>query len=463
MRNNTLARVILAPDGNVHIAYVNGQTFFCTAASLLCLLSDPYHFLEKAREHSAISTYLANPTQVPLDEIRGLTLLAIYSDKKIVCDFPELFQLLSLQNTFDPPEWRRSLRIDAESLNQGDYDAKKACILLFLAYTQLPATKVDQFRRNIHVSEETLSKIVGEILEASAKEVEKQDLKADVNMIAGVNEQPNRVAEGCDTHLAEAPHTPESPIREPDPIKEVSTIVTAREYAKYNNVPHNTVLSWIKRGKLKTAFQNDKNIWFVDKNETVTDGRAGRTVKPKADGSGRKVTRLQGTDYESVQLYIRERRLFSDKVRPFIRTAEEAWYYERNSYHEVAWNIRSALIIDVNPEYKNRKTGETNRERMLRGDPPYVPGSETDVFQLHHIGQKPESPFAIIPQSEHNKEGNKAIFHPGKACAVDLHGQEFAEQKAMFWMSYIRLYDEYGSYRNIPFVNSKHKRKEADK
>ena len=90
-------------------------------------------------------------------------------------------------------------------------------------------------------------------------------------------------------------------------------------------------------------------------------------------------------------------------------------YYLDKSYHEVCWDGQPALIIDVNPDYVT-KNGEKNRDRMLRGEPPHIPDPtwEDRVYDVHHIGQHPTSPFAIIPSMHHNSADYSIYFHPSK-------------------------------------------------
>ncbi len=211
------------------------------------------------------------------------------------------------------------------------------------------------------------------------------------------------------------------------------------------------------KGKLASAFKDEKNKWLIDINDKATDRRAGRTTIPLPDG--RKRVRIRGEDYDSVQKYIKERNLVTDNVRQFIRTKEEIKYYEAHSYHEVSWESGNAMIIDINPDYFSEKHGKTNRQLIADNKSPVVPRKEDYEYVLHHIGQNNNSPLAIIPGNDHGDQKWFSIFHVGKTCSEELHRQDFDKQKRQFWNEYIKMYDQNGGYRGIAYLNPKHKRK----
>lgn len=165
--------------------------------------------------------------------------------------------------------------------------------------------------------------------------------------------------------------------------------------------------------------------------------------------------RLAGNSYLDVQRYIRDNRLFSDQVRKYIRTYEEAKYYMDNGYREVNWFGNSALIIDIDLDYFSKKHNATNRKLIAAGRSPVVPSYEDQTFDLHHVGQKKDSPLAIIPSGIHNGQKTYSIFHSGHSSDEDLHNTAFDLQRQKFWLVYVQQNDEYGGYHKIPYVNRK--------
>ena len=75
---------------------------------------------------------------------------------------------------------------------------------------------------------------------------------------------------------------------------------------------------------------------------------------------------------------------------------------------------------------------------MLAGKAPHIPDRNKDeyIYHIHHVGQHATSPFAIIPEYDHNGIGLSSVFHQGSSNS-DLHGPEFELMKRTFWKNYV--------------------------
>lgn len=73
--------------------------------------------------------------------------------------------------------------------------------------------------------------------------------------------------------------------------------------------------------------------------------------------------------------------------------------------------------------------GRTNLERMQQGMPPLVDGKP---IELHHIGQKSDSPLAELTVEEHRGPGNDGILHD-KTVESDIDRQEFKKEREDHW------------------------------
>ncbi|MCT8137600.1 HNH/ENDO VII family nuclease [Anaerobacillus sp. CMMVII] len=73
--------------------------------------------------------------------------------------------------------------------------------------------------------------------------------------------------------------------------------------------------------------------------------------------------------------------------------------------------------------------GRTNLERMQKGLPPLVEGKP---IELHHIGQKSDSPLAELTVEEHRGQGNDGILHD-KTVESDIDRQEFKKEREDHW------------------------------
>jgi len=94
-------------------------------------------------------------------------------------------------------------------------------------------------------------------------------------------------------------------------------------------------------------------------------------------------------------------------------------------------NGRSALVRDINWMRKD-EFGLTNVDRVRRGLAPI--DSKGFPYELHHIGQKPDSTLAILTRSEHRLEENYKIWHEiGRAS--EINRPEFDQIRREFWQA----------------------------
>lgn len=56
-----------------------------------------------------------------------------------------------------------------------------------------------------------------------------------------------------------------------------------------------------------------------------------------------------------------------------------------------------------------------------------------DPYELHHIGQQQDSPFAELTWQEHMGDGNNAILHPQRESVIDR--QKFDGEKSQYWQA----------------------------
>lgn len=111
---------------------------------------------------------------------------------------------------------------------------------------------------------------------------------------------------------------------------------------------------------------------------------------------------------------------------------EEAEIYMKAGLQEVEINGKKCLIrSDIDMDQKD-EDGISNRERMERGRPPIT--KDGDEVELHHIGQKPDSPLAELTTQEHRGTGNDTILHD-KNKESEINRGEFAKERKEHWKS----------------------------
>ena len=127
---------------------------------------------------------------------------------------------------------------------------------------------------------------------------------------------------------------------------------------------------------------------------------------------------------------IKKRTGWSDEIINSIGSMREAEIYIKAGLKEAEINGKKCLIrSDIDMDQKD-EDGITNRERMERGLPPITKNGEK--VELHHIGQKPDSPLAELTTEEHRGVGNDAILHD-KQKESEIDRNEFAKERKEHW------------------------------
>ena len=137
-------------------------------------------------------------------------------------------------------------------------------------------------------------------------------------------------------------------------------------------------------------------------------------------------------------------------ILKMIRTLKEADIYVKEA-GLVAKNVngKMALVKEFTPEilnYKREVAGQTmtNLEAMQKGYAAIDPITNK-AFELHHIGQKVDSPLAVLTKNEHVGKTNNPILHnPGIANGDGVHSiisnTEWEKQTREFWKAFAELF-----------------------
>lgn len=138
-----------------------------------------------------------------------------------------------------------------------------------------------------------------------------------------------------------------------------------------------------------------------------------------------------------------------------IRTLEEGEIYKNANLQEGVVNDRPCLQnpeidwnqktrIYTNADYEAMSKGElpfgfgqlddffsmTNKERALNGMAPL--DSNGQAFELHHIGQRMDSPLAELTSEQHRGAGNDAILHE-KNAPSQIDRNAFQAERSDYW------------------------------
>lgn len=93
-----------------------------------------------------------------------------------------------------------------------------------------------------------------------------------------------------------------------------------------------------------------------------------------------------------------------------------------------AFNCRKEWLKTYLADYDSWKDWN-NADLMGEGFPPR--DDNGDPYELHHIGQRQDSPFAELTYWQHMTDGNNAILHPKRESEIDR--RLFEKEKADHW------------------------------
>jgi len=136
----------------------------------------------------------------------------------------------------------------------------------------------------------------------------------------------------------------------------------------------------------------------------------------------------QPTDEDKERM--KEETDWSDEIVDKIGSDEEYEIYKDAGLKEEEINGKPCLVKeDIDPNQKD-EFGRTNKERMENGLPPIDKNGNS--IELHHIGQKPDSPLAELTQEEHRGKNNDGILHD-KTKETEIDRTAFNNERTEHW------------------------------
>ena len=131
-----------------------------------------------------------------------------------------------------------------------------------------------------------------------------------------------------------------------------------------------------------------------------------------------------------VRAEINEKSDYSSEVNDNIKSVEELEIYQDAGLHEETVDGRSCLVRDDIDWDQTDEFGDTNRSRVEKNLVPIAPNGEK--IELHHVGQKDDSPLAELTRSEHRGVGNDAILHD-KTKESEIDRPAFTTERIRHW------------------------------
>jgi hypothetical protein len=145
------------------------------------------------------------------------------------------------------------------------------------------------------------------------------------------------------------------------------------------------------------------------------------------------LTQMNRLELPEMPAEMRERleaRGFPKEILDVIGSEAEGRIYEEANLEPAQVNGKDALIrTDIDYDQKDA-LGRTNLERMKLGLAPL--DDKGKPIELHHIGQKQDSPLAELTGAEHRGNGNDNVLH-NKLKESEIVRDNFDKERQEYW------------------------------
>ena len=142
---------------------------------------------------------------------------------------------------------------------------------------------------------------------------------------------------------------------------------------------------------------------------------------------------------EATKAEVREKSEYSDEINDNIKSTDELEVYQKAGLKEEKIDGKACLVRDDIDWDQKDEFGRTNRERVDEYLSPI--NKSGDTVELHHIGQKDDSPFAELTMEEHRGKDNDTILHD-KTKQSEIDRSAFNAEKHSYWKSRAGKEDE---------------------
>lgn len=197
--------------------------------------------------------------------------------------------------------------------------------------------------------------------------------------------------------------------------------------SKYDTYVEDKELSSFEKGKATDVNENDSN---ADELDFEVDNYYNDYVEHREKEDSPENLEDGLTEIEKEKL--KEETGWSDEILDSTRSIEEVEIYKNADLKEEEINGKKCLIRNYIAMEQEDEFGRTNKERMENGNAPLTENGE--IVELHHIGQKQDSPLAELTTQEHRGKGNDTILHD-KQKETEIDRGEFAKERKQHWES----------------------------
>jgi len=282
-----------------------------------------------------------------------------------------------------------------------------------------------------------------------ASEFESYEGKESVSVESGVDDESDEVInEYTSDHSSHIADTNSNDVGEDEFYDEESDEISSEITADTSNV-NGDCLSDIDESEGDEFSENiesdgdDESAYDTKDELEITDDKIEGAVEEKAETTDSekekevKETVGEGQDLESKESITAEEKdelqketNWSDSIVNAIDSVDEAQVYKDAGLKEAKIDgkvclVREDIDLSLQDEY-----GRTNLERMSEGLAPIR--EDGSKIELHHIGQKPDSPLAELTMQEHRGKGNDTILHD-KTKESEIDRSAFDGERQSHW------------------------------
>ena len=121
-----------------------------------------------------------------------------------------------------------------------------------------------------------------------------------------------------------------------------------------------------------------------------------------------------------------------------IHSEEEYQVYKQLDLEALDINGKKSLVQKVDWDLiPDLEDGRTNAQRVLDGLNPI--GDDGKSFNVHHVGQKQDSPFALLTDEQHKIYYSEIHANMGQSPSLVDHGNKFNKEKKEFFKELYRI------------------------
>ena len=178
----------------------------------------------------------------------------------------------------------------------------------------------------------------------------------------------------------------------------------------------------------QTLFKDDAKL-VTEVEETAAEADVTEDIAGKETAVAEESLAEEGILSSEIKNKIAKETGWSSNIIDSMRSEKEYLVYKNASLSERTIADKQCLVTKIDWNYKDA-FGRTNMERAKSGLAPL--DKNGDPIELHHIGQKTDSPLAELTMEEHRGKGNDSILHD-KSVESEIDRSEFATERSTHW------------------------------